>query len=110
MCTNDLGLTDKNHSCTCSTGGHGEAGGHGGVSDHGGEGVIREHYLVAGMTCDHCVSSVTEELSALDGVESVRVALNAGGTSRVMVVSSKPVELDEIRSAVMEAGYELVTA
>jgi copper chaperone CopZ len=62
------------------------------------------------MTCDHCVSSVTEELSAIDGVESVSVALEAGGTSKVMVVSSKPVDVDDVRAAVTEAGYELASA
>lgn len=65
-------------------------------------------YLVAGMTCGHCVASVTEEVSAVDGVESVSVELNAGGESRVDVVSSAPVPVEEIRSAVTEAGYSLV--
>ncbi len=70
----------------------------------------RENYLVEGMTCSHCVSSVTEELSAVDGVDSVSVDLNAGGTSRVMVVSAQPIPLDSIRAAVTEAGYELADA
>ncbi|MDQ1733316.1 MAG: copper chaperone [Pseudonocardiales bacterium] len=106
---NELGLTDKNHACSCGTGNH--AG-----TDHAeaaivvGEDVIREHYLVDGMSCSHCVSSVTEEVSALDGVEDVKVALNAGGTSRVMVVSSKPIDPEAIRGAVTEAGYSLVSA
>jgi len=104
---NGLGLTDKNHVCNCGANGH---AGHASSEAHGGAGAIREHYLVDGMTCDHCVASVTEELSAVDGVESVSVALEAGGTSRVMVVSSRPVEVEEIRAAVTEAGYELVNA
>lgn len=65
-------------------------------------------YFVAGMTCGHCVASVTEEVSAVDGVEGVSVELNAGGSSRVEVVSSVPPSLDAIRSAVTEAGYSLV--
>lgn len=101
---NGLGLTDKNHVCNCGADGHA----HPSSAAHGG--AIREHYLVNGMTCDHCVASVTEELSAVDGVESVRVALEAGGTSKVMVVSSKPVEVDDIKAAITEAGYELVNA
>ncbi|MET4781141.1 heavy-metal-associated domain-containing protein [Glaciihabitans sp. UYNi722] len=102
--TNDLGLTDKDHDCTCSTDSHTERPA--AVSAD----AIREHYLVDGMTCNHCVSSVTEELSAIDGVDSVSVDLNAGGTSRVMVVSSQPVPLDSVRAAVTEAGYALVTS
>jgi len=99
---NDLGLTDKNHACTCGTGPHAD------MTVPSSEGTVREHYLVDGMTCSHCVSSVTEEISALDGVESVSVDLNAGGSSRVSVVSSTPVATDEIRAAVAEAGYTLV--
>jgi copper chaperone CopZ len=116
---NELGLTDKNHACACGAGGHAQTNhaesNHAesnhvesatGVSD----GAIREHYLVDGMTCSHCVSSVTEEVSAIEGVEDVKVALNAGGSSRIMVVSSKPIDTDAIRGAVTEAGYSLVSA
>lgn len=70
--------------------------------------AIQEQYLVQGMTCGHCVASVTEEVSAVDGVESVTVDLNVGGASRVTVVSSKPIEPEAVRSAVVEAGYALV--
>jgi copper chaperone len=71
---------------------------------------IEQQYLVEGMTCGHCVASVTEEVSELAGVESVSVDLRVGGASRVTVVSSAPVPLDGIRDAVTEAGYVLVTA
>jgi copper chaperone len=105
--TNDLGLTDKNNGCAC--GGHSHVPIRSQVDAHAGADVIREHYSVNGMTCGHCVSSVTEELSALEGVQSVSVDLNAGGTSRVMVVSSQPVPVEAVRAAVSEAGYDLVT-
>ena len=64
--------------------------------------------MVEGMTCSHCVASVTEEVSALDGVESVSVDLKVGGASRIMVVSHRPVPVDQVRDAVTEAGYTLV--
>jgi copper chaperone len=35
-------------------------------------------FRVAGMTCAHCVSSVTEELTGIDGVLGVEVALESG--------------------------------
>ena len=73
-------------------------------------GAIREQYLVDGMTCGHCVSSVTEEVSAIEGVDSVSVDLNAGGTSKIMVVSSVPVSEQAVRDAVTEAGYSLADA
>ncbi len=44
---------------------------------------------VSGMTCGHCVSSVSEELEALSGVEKVDVDLNAGGISTVTITSSE---------------------
>ena len=69
-----------------------------------------ENYLVEGMTCGHCVSSVTEEISALAGVESVSVELAVGGASRVMVVSSEAIDATAIQTAVVEAGYSLVSA
>ena len=105
----ELSLTDKNHACSCGTEGHAANTHSETASGVGGE-VIREHYLVDGMTCSHCVSSVTEEVSALEGVDEVKVALNAGGTSRIMVVSSKPIDPQAIRVAVTEAGYSLASA
>ncbi|MEN2740415.1 cation transporter [Microbacterium sp. X-17] len=71
---------------------------------------ITADYLVAGMTCAHCVRSVTEEVSALAGVAAVDVDLNAGGASRVRVSSAAPIALDEIRAAIEEAGYTLAPA
>lgn len=99
--SNDLGLTDSHHACTCGGGSHDQAAAPV-TADR-----IREHYLVEGMTCNHCVSSVIDELTAVDGVDSVSVDLNAGGTSRVMVVSVAPIPLDSIRTALTAAGYEL---
>lgn len=72
--------------------------------------ITSENYLVNGMTCSHCVASVTEEVSAVAGVTSVSVELNAGGTSRVSVAGAALMEPDEIRAAITEAGYSVVTA
>ncbi|GAA0484270.1 cation transporter [Microbacterium sp. NPDC077391] len=70
---------------------------------------VSEDVLVTGMTCSHCVSSVSEELSALDGVASVTVDLNTGGPSRVTIHSASPVDPAAVRAAVEEAGYSLAT-
>jgi len=64
-------------------------------------------YLVASMTCGHCVSAVTEEIVKLAGVHDVSIDLVAGGTSTVTVVSEAPLVEGEVRDAVDEAGYEL---
>ncbi|MEO6826028.1 MAG: cation transporter [Microbacteriaceae bacterium] len=72
--------------------------------------LVTTELAVQGMTCGHCVASVTEELSALDGVESVDVHLNAGGVSQVCVTSASELDPAAIRAAVDEAGYSLVEA
>ena len=65
-------------------------------------------YGVTGMTCEHCVRAVTDELTALPGVRDVGVDLVAGGTSTVRVVSDSPLPEQTVREAVDEAGYTLV--
>lgn len=69
--------------------------------------ILSTDFLVQGMTCSHCVASVTEELSAVDGIGSIDVDLNAGGVSRVTVHSAAPVDVARVRAAVEEAGYAL---
>lgn len=68
---------------------------------------LESNFQVSGMTCGHCVSAVTTELSRLPGVRDVRVELPTG---TVTVVSDGPLPIDEVRVAVDEAGYELVGA
>lgn len=64
-------------------------------------------FLVTGMTCGHCVSSVKEEVGAIAGVDAVEVVLKKGGACRVTVTSAAPVDADAVRAAVEEAGYQL---
>lgn len=64
--------------------------------------------VVSGMTCGHCVSSVTEELNEVDGVTNVRVDLHEGGESEVFVSSNGPLDIDAAQAAVVEAGYTVV--
>ncbi|MGW1029740.1 heavy-metal-associated domain-containing protein [Streptomyces sp. NPDC002577] len=62
-------------------------------------------YKVSGMTCGHCESAVSEELSALDGVTAVKAVAASG---EVTVTSAALLEEEVVRAAVDEAGYELV--
>lgn len=64
-------------------------------------------YTVTGMTCGHCVSSVTEEVSEVPGVTDVEVEL---ATGLVTVTSERDVDADAVRAAVEEAGYKVVGA
>ena len=64
-------------------------------------------YTVRGMTCDHCASSVRAEVAALPGVADVAVDV---ATGRVQVTAQAPLSEAQVREAVEEAGYELVSA
>lgn len=63
-------------------------------------------YTVTGMTCQHCVASVTEEISELDGVQTVDVDLASG---QVTVTSEAPLSEESVRAAVSEAGYQVAS-
>ena len=66
-------------------------------------------YAVAGMTCAHCVHSVTDEVKKLPGVIDVTVDLVPGGNSSVHIASANVLDEGQVRDAVDEAGYELVS-
>lgn len=66
--------------------------------------TIYNVYRVAGMTCDHCAASVTEELSELDTVTDVAVNLNTGS---VTVISADELSLPRVEQAVAMAGHSL---
>ena len=61
-------------------------------------------YAIKGMTCQHCVNSVSKELSRLPGVSAVSVDLPAGIAT---VTSDGPLDTEAVRAAVDEAGYVL---
>jgi copper chaperone len=63
---------------------------------------VTTEYLVSGMHCQHCISSVTEEVSAIPGVTDVRVDLDTG---ELVVTSDTDLFFSEIEAAIDEAGY-----
>jgi copper chaperone len=66
--------------------------------------VSTSTFTVVGMTCGHCVSAVTEEVSQVPGVTAVDVDLASGGLT---VTGDAPVDETAVRAAVQEAGYEV---
>lgn len=66
--------------------------------------MSEQTFTVKGMTCDHCVRSVTDEVASVPGVTGVDVDLASG---LLTVRADSPVDDDNIRVAVDEAGYEL---
>ena len=61
-------------------------------------------YTVTGMTCGHCVASVTEEVQEISGVEKVDVVLETGSLT---ITSAEPVDDAAVKTAVEDAGYQL---
>lgn len=61
-------------------------------------------YPVTGMTCEHCVRAVTEEVRRIEGVADITVDLPTGALT---ISSSQPVEEAAVAEAVEEAGYRL---
>jgi copper chaperone len=61
-------------------------------------------YTVTGMTCEHCVASVTEEVEELTGVERVEVVLETG---ELTIESTRPLDESDVKDAVETAGYQL---
>lgn len=68
--------------------------------------VTVNSYTVTGMTCEHCVGAVREELGRIPGVIEVDVDL---ATGRVTVTSEHTVATEDVRAMVDEAGYELAS-
>jgi copper chaperone len=66
--------------------------------------VATSTFTVTGMTCDHCVRSVSAEVGKIDGVTQVGVDLASG---LVTVESSGPLDDAAIAAAVDAAGYEV---
>lgn len=97
----ELGLKDANAGCACCASPTDAA------AAETSQSALARDVFVDGMTCSHCVSSVTDELSSVDGVESVTISLNAGATSRVTIHSAVAVDPSLIKAAVEEAGYTL---
>jgi copper chaperone len=68
---------------------------------------VTRQYVVSGMHCNHCASSVTEEVSAVSGVSDVKVNLDSG---QLIVTSDTDIPFESIEAAVDEAGYSVAKA
>lgn len=64
---------------------------------------------ITGMTCDHCIRAVTDELTSVAGVTGVTIDLREGGISSATVTSVSPLSDAVLMSAVDEAGYDIAS-
>ena len=62
-------------------------------------------YQVSGMSCAHCETAVTEEVTAVPGVQGIEVSAETG---RLLVVGSTELDDAQVIAAVDEAGYRAV--
>lgn len=60
-------------------------------------------YSVPGVSCAHCQAAITREVSAVAGVESVDVDLDA----KTVSVSGEALDEHAVIAAIDEAGYEV---
>ncbi|MET8438337.1 heavy-metal-associated domain-containing protein [Streptomyces sp900116325] len=98
--TAEIQLTQATGSC-CSPSGSC----HDGTGADATTGRVTTVYQVTGMTCGHCEGAVSEEISGIEGVASVKAV---AATGQVTVVSETPLAEGAVRAAVDEAGYVLV--
>jgi copper ion binding protein len=69
------------------------------------ENTMSSTIKVKGMSCQHCVMSVTKALSRLEGIKNVQVDLAKG---EVRFDNTKEVASNRIAKAIEDAGYEVV--
>jgi copper chaperone len=60
---------------------------------------------VKGMSCQHCVMSVTKALNQLGGIQNIQVDLAKG---EVRFDNTKEVVSNRIEKAIKDAGYEVI--
>lgn len=65
-------------------------------------GQTTSQYTVEGMSCEHCVNAITDEVKQVEGVASVEVDLAA----KRVTVQGDGVDDSAVRAAIDEAGYE----
>ena len=67
--------------------------------------TMTAEYQVSGMSCAHCETAITEEVTAIPGVQGIEVSASTG---RLLVVSSIEIDDAQVIAAVDEAGYRAV--
>ncbi len=65
-----------------------------------------EKIKIQGMTCQHCVTSVTKALGSIPGIKNLKVDLVHGEAT---FENTQNVSMPNIRKAVEEAGYKVLS-
>jgi copper chaperone len=64
---------------------------------------VTRSYAITGMTCEHCLASVREEVAEVAGVQTIDIDLASGR----LTVGGEGFGDEAVRAAVAEAGYEV---
>lgn len=67
---------------------------------------MKKIIIIEGMSCGHCVKAVEKALSGIDGVVNVEVSLE---DKKATLESSKEISDSEIKAAIDDAGFEVVS-
>jgi copper chaperone len=59
---------------------------------------------VKGMSCNHCVMAVTKALGTVDGIQDVKVSLEAG---EAVFEETRPVDMAAVKEKIKKAGFEV---
>jgi copper chaperone len=60
---------------------------------------------IKGMSCNHCVMTVSKALNEIDGIKDVKVDLQKGEAT---FEEAMPIDMNIVRERIKKAGYEVV--
>ncbi len=68
-----------------------------------------QNWKATGLTCNHCAQSVTKNLMALPGMNSVEVQVKPNETSTIQTHGTREFSPQEIAGAMRQAGKYILT-
>ncbi len=69
--------------------------------------MAQKNIQVEGMTCGHCVETVTQAVNSLDGINQVSVDLDKKQVS--VDFDESQTDIDTVSSKIVEVGFEVVS-
>ncbi|ADL53135.1 heavy-metal-associated domain-containing protein [Clostridium cellulovorans] len=67
---------------------------------------MKKKIVIEGMSCNHCVNHVTNALEEIKGIKDIVVMLD---TKTAIVDAEESVKDEEIKFAIDDAGYDVVS-
>ncbi len=67
--------------------------------------MVHQVLQVEGMTCDHCVETVTQAVGSLQGIQKVTVDLDKNQV--ILDYDGEKIGLEKISAKIIEVGFEV---